>query len=109
MEGRPATWVEADLVIKGASEVVTCAPGGRDGDGGSSVGRIPDGAVAARDGRIVWVGAESALMEEVRLMRGGEMLDADGRLVMPGLVECHSHLAWAGDRADEFQMRVAGA
>jgi imidazolonepropionase len=48
-------------------------------------------------------------MEEVRLMRGGEMLDADGRLVMPGLVECHSHLAWAGDRADEFQLRVAGA
>ena len=42
-------------------------------------------------------------------MRGGEMLDADGRVVMPGLVECHTHLAWAGDRADEFQLRVAGA
>ncbi len=65
--------------------------------------------MAARDGRIVWVGTEAALMEEVRLVRGGEMLDADGRVVMPGLVECHSHLAWAGDRADEFQMRVAGA
>lgn len=37
------------------------------------------------------------------------MLDADGRLVMPGLVECHTHLAWAGDRADEFQLRVSGA
>jgi len=58
--------------------------------------------------RIVWVGPEAALMEEVRLMRGGEMLDADGRVVMPGLVDCHTHLAWAGDRADEFQLRVTG-
>ena len=48
-------------------------------------------------------------MEEVRLVRGGQAVDADGRVVMPGLVECHAHLAFAGDRADEFQMRVAGA
>ncbi len=42
-------------------------------------------------------------------MRGGQTIDADGRVVMPGLVECHAHLAFAGDRADEFQLRVAGA
>ncbi len=58
---------------------------------------------------MVWVGKGSALIEEVRLARGGQAVDADGRVVMPGLVECHSHLAFAGDRADEFQMRVAGA
>ena len=109
MEGSPTPWIEADLIIKGSSEVLVCAADSRDGHGRLGVGRIPDGAVAARDGRIVWVGTEAALMEEIRLMRGGEMLDADGRVVMPGLVECHSHLAWAGDRADEFQLRVAGA
>ncbi len=109
MEGSTTPWIEADLIVKGSSEVLTCAAGSRDGHGRLGVGRIPDGAVAARDGRIVWVGTEAALMEEVRLMRGGEMLDADGRVVMPGLVECHSHLAWAGDRADEFQLRVVGA
>ena len=109
MEGSTTPWIEADLIIKGASEVLTCKVDSRDGDGRLNVGRILDGAVAARDGRIVWVGSESVLMEEVRLMRGGEMLDADGRVVMPGLVECHSHLAWAGDRADEFQLRVSGA
>jgi imidazolonepropionase len=102
-------WVEADLIIKGASQVLTCADNSRDSGGRPTLGSIPDGAVAAREGRIVWVGTETALMEEVRLMRGGEMLDADGRLVMPGLVECHTHLTWAGDRADEFQLRVAGA
>jgi imidazolonepropionase len=103
------SWVEADLIIKGASEVLTCAADSRNGQGRPTVGKINDGAVAARAGRIVWVGSENALMEEVRLVRGGEMLDADGRVVMPGLVECHSHLAWAGDRADEFQLRVGGA
>jgi imidazolonepropionase len=109
VEGSTTTWIEADLIIKGSSELLTCAADSHDGQGRPGVGRILDGAVAARDGRIVWVGSEAALMEEVRLMRGGEMLDADGRVVMPGLVECHSHLAWAGDRADEFQLRVTGA
>jgi imidazolonepropionase len=109
VEASAVTWVEADLIIKGASEVLTCAADSRDRDGRLTVGKIAGGAVAAREGRIVWVGADKALMEEVRLARGGEMLDADGRVVMPGLVECHSHLAWAGDRADEFQLRVAGA
>ncbi len=102
------TWIEADFVIKGASEVLTCKADGRDEEGRLGVGRITDGAIAVREGRIVWVGPEAALMEEVRLMRGGETLDADGRVVMPGLIECHCHLAWAGDRADEFQLRVAG-
>ena len=109
METTATPWIEADLIIKGASEVLTCKEDARDAQGRLAVGCIRDGAVAARDGRIIWVGTEAALMEEVRLVRGGEMLDADGRVVMPGLVECHSHLAWAGDRADEFQMRVAGA
>jgi imidazolonepropionase len=109
VEGSPTPWIEADLIIKGASEVLTCKAGARDAQGRLTTGVIVDGAVASRDGHIVWVGTEAALMEEVRLMRGGEMLDADGRLVMPGLVECHTHLAWAGDRADEFQLRVAGA
>jgi len=103
------TWVEADLIIKGASELLTCKADSRDGEGRPGVGIIRNGAVACREGRIVWVGPERVLQEEVRLIRGGEVVDADGRLVMPGLVECHSHLAWAGDRADEFQMRVSGA
>ncbi len=109
MDESARTWIEADLIIKNAGELLTCA-GGVTGSGArSTLGQIADGAVAARDGRIVWVGKGSALMEEVRLVRGGQAVDADGRLVMPGLVECHSHLAFAGDRADEFQMRVAGA
>jgi imidazolonepropionase len=103
------TWVEADLIISGAGEVITCARTGASSGARSSLGVIPGGAVAARDGRVVWVGEGRALQEEVRLVRGGQAVDADGRVVMPGLVECHAHLAFAGDRADEFQLRVAGA
>jgi imidazolonepropionase-like amidohydrolase len=62
VEGSTTPWVEADLIIKGSSEVLTCAPDARDSQGRLSVGRIPDGAVAAREGRIVWVGTESACM-----------------------------------------------
>ena len=109
MDESNRTWVEADLVISNASELLTCARTGATTGARSTIGAIPKGAVAARAGRIVWVGKTEALQEEVRLVRGGQEVDADGRVVMPGLVECHSHLAFAGDRADEFQLRVGGS
>ncbi|MBN1631259.1 MAG: imidazolonepropionase [Thermoleophilia bacterium] len=101
--------MEADLIISGAGELLTCARTGAASGARSTLGRINGGAVAAREGRIVWVGEGPALREEVRLAHGGKELDVEGRVVMPGLVECHAHLAYAGDRADEFQMRVSGA
>jgi imidazolonepropionase len=103
------TWVEADLIVSGAGELLTCTRTGATSGARSTLGVIRGGAVAAREGRIVWVGTTDSLREEVRLVRGGQEVDADGRVVMPGLVECHSHLAFAGDRADEFQLRVAGS
>jgi len=103
------TWIEADLIVSGAGELLTCARIGTDPGARSALGMIPGGAVAAREGRIVWVGPGDDLREEVRLLRGGQTVDADGRVVMPCLVECHAHVAYAGDRSDEFQLRVAGA
>lgn len=100
------SWIEADLIIKGAGELLTLAPGG---SGPAGLGGIPDGAVAAYEGRVVWTGKSSALIEEVRPLKGALTVEVDGRVVMPGLVECHAHLAFAADRADEFQLRVAGA
>jgi imidazolonepropionase len=102
-------WVEADLVVSGAGELLTCARTPTGSGPRSKLGVIRHGAVAARDGRIVWVGPADGLHDEVRLVHGGQVVDANGRVVMPGLVECHAHIAYAGDRADEFQLRVAGA
>jgi imidazolonepropionase len=100
------SWIQADLIVKGAGELLTLAP---DRGGPAGLGNIPGGAVAAYEGRVVWTGPSSALLEEVRPVKGALTVEADGRVVMPGLVECHAHLAFAADRADEFQLRVAGA
>ncbi len=71
------------------------------------LGEIEGGAVAAREGRIVFVGAEGEMPEEA--LRGAEVVDCEGRWILPGLIDCHTHLVHAGDRAGEFEQRLAGA
>jgi imidazolonepropionase len=71
----------------------------------SQLGLVADGAVAIRDGRVLAVGPSDELRRQFRARR---RLDADGRVVLPGFVDPHTHLVWAGDRADEFEMRIAG-
>jgi imidazolonepropionase len=72
--------------------------------GGSDV--VDNGAVAAKDGTIVFAGAERELPAG---LSPEEILDCEGRLVTPGLIDCHTHLVHAGDRASEWEMRLAGA
>jgi imidazolonepropionase len=66
---------------------------------------IPDAALAFRDGLVTWVGRQSDLPESVD---DGEVWDAAGGLVIPGLIDCHTHLAFGGWRADEFVRRIRG-
>jgi imidazolonepropionase len=69
---------------------------------------IDDAAMRTQDGRIQWIGPARSLAPR-RSAEGEEVLDARGALVTPGLVDCHTHLVFAGDRAAEFEMRLAGA
>lgn len=69
------------------------------------MGLVEHGAVAAEDGRIVYAGPEA----EMPVLAGAETIDCEGRWITPGLVDCHTHLVHAGDRAGEFEMRLAGA
>jgi imidazolonepropionase len=85
----------ADLVIRNA-RVMTCDPR-RDG-----LGIVERGAIAIDSGSVVWVGDESAAPPARRTS------DAAGQLVTPGLVDCHTHAIFAGDRSNEFAMRAAG-
>ena len=71
------------------------------------LGRITGGALAARQGRVVWIGPDRDLEQQVEL--DGDQLDAAGACVMPGLVDAHTHPVFAGTRADEFLERVSGA
>ena len=74
----------------------------------ADLGSIERGAVAVRGERIVWVGAESAIDEAVRLVEGGRRVCGGGRVLLPGFVDPHTHLVFAGSRAGEFDLRVQG-
>jgi imidazolonepropionase len=75
--------------------------------GASDAGLLPDAAVALSDRLVGWVGPDAALEASVDLARA-EVLDVAGRLVTPGLVDSHTHLVFAGDRAGELSERAAG-
>src|SRR5512142_591749 len=91
---------KATLVVRHAA-VATCAAGPSD------AGVLVDGAVAVSGHLVAWVGPDSALAGAVELA-GAETVDAGGRLVTPGLVDSHTHLLFAGDRAVELAERAAG-
>jgi imidazolonepropionase len=93
----------AELVITGA-RLLTC-----DGERDDPLGRIDGGALIAGGGKILWVGRAAALGEAGVDLAGAERVDAGGRLLSPGLVDCHAHPVWAGSRVDEFERRAAGA
>jgi imidazolonepropionase len=89
-------------VIENIAQLATCRPEGGQGD----IHAIADAAMAWEGATIRWVGPRRDLPAEYR---GAERLDAGGGLVVPGLVDCHTHLAFAGWRADEFAQRILGA
>jgi imidazolonepropionase len=68
-------------------------------------GALEPAALAAKDGRIAWVGPLADLPD----LEPAETIDLDGRWVTPGLIDCHTHLVYAGDRAGEFERRLEGA
>lgn len=74
-------------------------------DGAEGIGFIERGCVAARAGRIAYVGQESGLPA----VASDLVVDCEGRLMTPGLVDCHTHLVYGGHRAREFEMRLEGA
>ena len=67
--------------------------------------RWSDGVVAAKDGRILYAGPQA----DAPAFEAEERIDCDGRWITPGLIDCHTHLVYAGDRAREFEMRLEGA
>lgn len=95
-----------DLLVHSASQLLTIAGGPQRGRQLGELGLINDGALAVREGRILEVGPSAALRARYRAR---QELEASGRVVMPGFVDPHTHLIWAGDRAREFEQRVAGA
>ncbi len=101
--------MEGDLLVTNASQLLTlAAPGGpKRGKDLGDVGLIADGAVLLQRGRVAWVGTTRQARE--RATPGTPILDAEGRAVLPGFVDSHTHLVWAGHRIAEFELRIRGA
>ncbi|KFG69945.1 imidazolonepropionase [Microvirga sp. BSC39] len=73
---------------------------------GDGLGIVESGAIASRDGRIAFAG----LMRDMPAgWDAAERIDCEGRWITPGLVDCHTHLVYGGDRAHEFELRLKGA
>ena len=94
------------MLIHSASQVLTLAGGPQRGDRLGDLGLIPDGAVLFKGADILDVGPSDELLKKYP---NEEKRNAGGRVVMPGFVDPHTHVIWAGDRSGEFEKRLAGA
>jgi imidazolonepropionase len=96
----------SSFAVVGCSELVTLAgpPRPRVTRELRELSIVRDGAMLIRDGRIAYAGPRT----ELRFEPGTEIVDAGGRVVMPGFVDAHTHPVFAGNRADEFEKRVEG-
>ena len=72
----------------------------------SGTGDVPDGIVACRNARIVYAGAAADAPSD---LDATERIDCAGRWITPGLIDCHTHIIYAGDRSHEFELRLEGA
>jgi imidazolonepropionase len=101
--------IEADLAVTGISELATPigdrALSGPDSD---HLRVIENAAVACSEGRIVFVGTEPDFLQAVSMSPGGRTIDAEGGCVLPGFVDAHTHLPFAGWREQEFDERLRG-
>ncbi len=96
---------EVDLIIKNAEELLTVSPSFKDESG---LGMIRNGAATIKEGRISWIGKTGELPKEFVLSKDGREIDATGKVVMPGLIDSHTHLIFAGSRENEFEQRIQG-
>jgi imidazolonepropionase len=100
----------ADCIVTNALEVITCAgPAPRRGADQANARSVANGAVASLDGVIVFAGPSDICAREVEPAASCTVLDAAGCTVVPGFVDAHTHLVYAGDRRSELRQRLAGA
>ncbi|MGB9835542.1 MAG: imidazolonepropionase [Candidatus Saccharicenans sp.] len=99
----------ADLVVANLKQLVTCAgEAPKRGDRMKEVGLLEKAWVAGYEGKIVFIGQEKEFKEKVTLTDKALMLDGTDLVGLPGLVDAHTHLPFAGDRSEEFALRMQG-
>jgi imidazolonepropionase len=100
----------ADFLIHNTAEILTCAgPAPRVGTRQADARPVARAAIAAYRGQIVFIGLEVLLKREVELVPGAVLIDAQGGAVVPGFVDPHTHVVFAGDRRAELRRRLSGS
>jgi imidazolonepropionase len=74
--------------------------------GHPGLGVAEDGLIAEKNGIIIYAGPKADAPTD---LRGAQSIDCEGRWITPGLIDCHTHLVYGGNRAEEFELRLAGA
>src|SRR5437867_3048486 len=101
--------VEADLILEHASELATpVGPAPRTGKDFGELRIVPDAAVAVAGESLVYVGPSREVGSRLKLRPGGVRIDVSGKVLLPGFVDPHTHLPFAGSRETEFEQRLAG-
>ncbi|MFW6140339.1 MAG: imidazolonepropionase [Acidobacteriota bacterium] len=101
--------ISADLIVAGCDQLLTCrGPAPKRKNSLKELGLIKNGSIASKNGKIVFVGSEKELKRKVIEMPGCIHIDGRGRTCLPGLVDSHTHLPFAGSREQEFLLRLKG-
>ncbi len=100
---------QADLLIAGCRQLLTCSGLPKRKEQLQDIGLIENAWIASRKGRIVFVGQENDFKRDVELVKGGTRIDAGGLVGLPGFVDSHTHLPFAGSREEEFALRIKGS
>ena len=97
-----------DLIVRHATQLITCAGAPRRGRQQGSLEIITDGAIASAGGRIIYAGPSRDLARHVSAADGARDIDASGKSIVPGFVDAHTHAMYAGDRREELRRRLTG-
>lgn len=99
---------KVDLIIKNAKQIITCASNGeaKKGTEMQDVGIIENGAIAIQNGQIIAVGKSDKILSD---FESDNTIDASRKSVTPAFVECHTHIVYAGNRINEFELKIKGA
>ena len=103
---------EVDLIVRNAKQLLTLRGGRKEprrGSGMTDLGVIENGSVAVQGDHIAAVGTDQEVTRQVFIGARTEVVDASGRVVMPGFVDPHTHPVFAGTREEEFELRLKGA
>ena len=101
--------MQADFLIDNADLVATCAgPAPKRGSAQREINALPNASVAGFEGRIVFIGSAADASKTITLTANAEVVDGEGCTIVPGFVDPHTHLVFAGDRRDELRRRLAG-